>query len=83
MEPKEDSLFLFCGRRTDWIKALYWSGDGYVLAFTRLERGGFQRTHSGAELRNLEAQRFRWLMVGLKIDQPNGIRKRKQKVLFS
>ena len=82
MEPKEDSLCLFCGRRTDWIKALYWSGDGYVLAFTRLERGG-QRTHSGAELRNLEAQRFRWLLVGLKIDQPNGIRKRKQKVLFS
>ena len=31
MNLKEDSLFLFCGRRTDRIKALYWSGAGYVL----------------------------------------------------
>lgn len=27
----EDSLFLFCGRRADRIKALYFSGDRYVL----------------------------------------------------
>lgn len=33
MELREDSLFLFCGRRTDRIKALYWSGDGCVLIY--------------------------------------------------
>ena len=27
----EESLFLFCSRRTDQIKALYWTGDGYLL----------------------------------------------------
>ena len=41
-ELSEDSLFLFCGRRTDRIKALYYSGDGYVLIYKRLTNGSFQ-----------------------------------------
>ena len=32
-ELKEDSLFLFCGRRGDRIKALYFSGDAYTLLY--------------------------------------------------
>ena len=47
-ELREDSLFLFCGRRTDRIKALYYSGDGYVLLYKQLNNGAFQwpRTES-------------------------------------
>ena len=82
IELKEDSLFMFCGRRTDRIKALYWSGDGYVLVYKRLESGRFQWPRCEAELRKLDAQSFRWLMEGLKIDQPKAIRKGKQKELF-
>ena len=78
----EESLFLFCGRRTDRIKALYWSGDGYVLLYKRLSNGKFQWPRSVEELRLLNPQSFRWLMEGLKVEQKTAIRKEKQKDLF-
>ena len=31
------SLFLFCGKRCDRIKALLWEEDGFVLLYKRLE----------------------------------------------
>ena len=77
-----DSLFLFCGRRTDRIKALYWSGDGYILLYKRLSNGNFQWPRSEAELRKLDAREFRWLMEGLKVEQPKAIKKVAKKDLF-
>lgn len=37
-----NTLFLFCGRRRDRIKALYWEGYGFVLLYKQLESGSFQ-----------------------------------------
>ena len=42
LDPFGSNLFLFCGKRSDRIKALYWEGDGFVLLYKRLERGRFQ-----------------------------------------
>ena len=42
LEPCTNALFLFCGRRSDRIKGLYWEGDGFLLLYKRLESGKFQ-----------------------------------------
>ena len=37
----KNTLFLFCGRRCDRIKALLWEGDGFLLMYKRLDNGAF------------------------------------------
>lgn len=70
LDPFSNTLYLFCGRRRDRIKALYWERNGFVLLYKRLESGSFQWPRSEAEARELTTQQYRWLMEGLQIDQP-------------
>lgn len=41
LDPFTNTLFLFCGRHRDRIKALYWECNGFVLLYKRLESGSF------------------------------------------
>src|SRR5215469_2171062 len=40
-DPYSGHVFVFCGRRGDLIKLLWWDGDGLCLFGKRLERGRF------------------------------------------
>ena len=68
-EMDETPLYLFCGRRADRIKALYWDGTGYILLYKRLTEKRFQWPRNESELKKLTQQEFRWLMEGLSIAQ--------------
>ena len=79
LNPFDNSLFLFCGRRGDRLKSIHWEQDGFVLMYKRLEGGRFQWPRSKEEVRDITWQEFRWLMEGLSIDQPKALKKVSQR----
>lgn len=83
LNPFQNSLFLFCGRRHDRLKALYWEGDGFVLLYKRLEKGKFQWPKSAEAVRSITSQEFRWLIEGLSITQPKAVKRFNTDTCFS
>lgn len=75
LDPFSNSLFLFCGRKANRLKALYWEGDGFVLLYKRLENSRFQWPRNQEDVRSISQQEFRWLLEGLAIDQPKVVQR--------
>ena len=69
-----NALFLFCGRKKDRYKALYWDHDGFILLYKRIENGHLQWPRNQEEVKQLTNQELRWLLEGLAIQQPKAIR---------
>ncbi|WP_288147151.1 IS66 family insertion sequence element accessory protein TnpB [Thomasclavelia cocleata] len=74
LDPYQNSLFLFCGRKSSTIKGLLWEEDGFLLITKRLEDGRFQWPRTPDEVIALGEQQLRWLLDGLSIVQKNAIK---------
>ena len=70
LDPYSNSLFLFCGKRADRIKAVHYEGDGFCLFYKRYENGRLQWPRTGEEARLISHQQLRWLLEGLNPEQP-------------
>lgn len=76
LNPDGNSLFLFCGKKADRIKALLKEPDGFVLIYKRLTAsyGRYRWPRNNSEVRDLTWKEFGYLMDGIDIDQPKAIR---------
>ena len=72
------ALYLFCGKRSDRIKALLHESDGFVLLYKRLDShvGRYQWPRNKSEVKPITWRQFDWLMSGLEIEQPKAIQRR-------
>ena len=70
----KNTLFLFCGRWSDRIKALLWEGDGFLLLYKRLDNGAFHWSRSADEALEISEEQYRMLMQGLEVVAKHPIR---------
>jgi transposase len=70
LDPFQPHLFVFCNRRRDKIKILYYEGNGFVLWYKRLEKHRFWwPLASEEEVIVLTGQELNWLLDGYDLSQ--------------
>ncbi|MEO0601506.1 MAG: IS66 family insertion sequence element accessory protein TnpB [Myxococcota bacterium] len=78
-DPMNGEVFVFRNRRRTALKALYWTKNGFVMLYKRLEKGRFTLPAVSPTTGDLELRpgRFQDLLDGLtraiEFDRPGGI----------
>lgn len=71
LNPYEKSIFVFCNKSRDKIKAIRWDENGFVLYYKRLERDKFKMPDSkdvSDGKVNISEQDLRRLLYGLDME---------------
>ncbi len=82
LDPFSGHLFVFCNRRQNMLKILYWEKNGFCLWHKRLEKHSFQWPSSKEEILTIEWRELSWLIEGLDISKTTGHSTLKYETVF-
>ncbi len=67
--PFSGHLLVFCNRRSDRVKILYWDRDGWAIWYKRLEAGTFQFPFAATGRKEVAAWELAVLLEGIDLSQ--------------
>ena len=66
LDPFGTQLFVFCNRRRDKLKILYWERSGFVLWYKRLEKQRFPwPNRDRSDVVEMTGRELNWLLDGI------------------
>ena len=66
LDPFAAQLFVFCNRKRDKVKILYWERSGFVLWYKRLEKHRFPWPDERADaVVSMTGRELNWLLDGI------------------
>jgi len=68
-DPLSGHLFVFCNKRRNMVKILYWDRNGFCVWHKRLEKQFFKWPENELDLFEIDHRQLDWLLEGLEIYQ--------------
>lgn len=68
-DPYAGHLLVFCNRRSDRLKILYWDRDGWAIWYKRLEAGTFQFPFAESGRKEIAAWELGVLLEGIDLNK--------------
>ena len=65
LSPFDKSLFIFCNKRKNMLKVLYWDKNGFCLWQKKLSKQKFPWVNTDEEVKEISNQRLLWLLKGI------------------
>ena len=69
LDPFSGHLFVFCNRRRNILKILYWDRNGFCIWQKRLEKHRFRWPKKEDEIVTIDHRALLWLIEGLEMEQ--------------